>query len=120
MSDKLKLGWGRQPPEGTTVAWGARAIFHPPAVIDLLHDRQAAIGSPEERKQLHEVINGSLLPGLREALQVAADEGRPLTRLDKGERVMSCEAEGYRIEACTNGSHGYLYICAFPTPEEAP
>jgi hypothetical protein len=132
------LGWGRQPPEGVTLAWGARAIykqgvgqtaikmpervlrgFRSPdsggaAIIDLLWDRQDWRGPQgPARKALAEWINTTGLPAIREACSppngLGPDESRVVSFTD-GTRT---------IEASPNGSYGHLYLVAYEVPTDA-
>jgi len=106
MSDRLT--WGLQPPEGTTLAWGARAIYKGGA-IDLLPDRQAWRGPIDERKPLVDWLNTTG----RAAIERAAKHAN--LRGDE-ERTVRHESAGFTIEASPRGSHGYLYLVAYPTP----
>lgn len=135
----IRLEWGLQPPEGYEgVAWGARAIyrFDAPytissfgavrtqsrparASIDLLWDRQSAVGSPEEIKALTATLNERGLAELREACERESIHG------DEARRVR-IEVGDYIIEADPRESFGYLYIVAYrrdyvnrPTADDA-
>lgn len=115
MTETAKLlEWGRQPPEGVTLAWGARTIYkyHPSAdlmVIDILWDRKANWGTREELADLLEWVNTKGMEALKQRLA-----GGPVT----GDSSMIVEArEGeFVIEASPQGSYGYLYIVAYVKP----
>lgn len=111
-----KEWFGRKAPLEAPCAWGARAIFQGDGrgglQVDLVWDRQQAIGSEEGRERLKAALDNYLLPELRHRA------GRELdTRsLD----VLRIEAHGWVLEACPNASYGYLYICAYPAGAEVP
>lgn len=103
------LAWGRQPPEGITLAWGARAIYkycHTKPVIDLLWDRQAWRGPSDGRAALAEWVNTK---GLRAIVKACKDAG--LTGASS--EVVSWTDGNRTIEASPNASYGYLYLVAY-------
>jgi hypothetical protein len=112
------LEWGLQPPEGVDAPlWGARAIYsvdfiakHGPRVtIELLWDRQSAIG--EDKIALRALGAWIDEKGLELIRRVCLD-----TRLrpsDSQRVTFHDEADGYTIEADPRASHGYLYLCAY-------
>jgi cytoskeleton bundling-enhancing protein CbeA-like protein len=110
-----QLDWGLQPPPGTTVAWGARAISDHGA-LDLLYDRQSAVGTKPERKRLQAAMN-ALLPLAREAWRAKYRAGE--VRPDEALRVTIAEGDGWVVEADTRGSCGYVYLVAYATPSAA-
>lgn len=124
MTATKPLAWGRQPPEGITLAWGARAIYklcvpsgllnrgapREPA-IDLLWDRQAWRGPSEARAELSEWVNTKGLPNIKVACVNARLTG------DSAE-VVSWTDGTRTIEASPNQSHGYLYLVAYENRPE--
>lgn len=112
---KKKLEFGRQPPKGTKVAWGARAIFKPISrnpMIDILWDRQSAFGEKEDREALVEWVRTVGLTWLEETIGEKASFA-----LTRSHEVFHYEDGGYVIEASPQGSGGYLYIGAWKIPE---
>lgn len=109
-----KLEWGGQPPEGYTgPAWGARAIYSlritGRSVIDLVWDRQSAVGDPGEVRALCSMLDTRGLDMLREACtseRLRTDE----------HRAVRVEVGDYVIEANPRESCGYLYIVAYRRP----
>lgn len=120
-----KLAWGLQPPAGKTVAWGARAIFEVTSVrtprmargkryvdikrvpsVDLLWDRQAAMGPEDERKLLERWVNKKGMKLLNKNLK-----GLGIEPSDDYQLVI--RDSGYVLEANPRKSFGYLYICAY-------
>jgi hypothetical protein len=101
--------WGLPAPKGVKTSWGARAIYSPPAGIDIVWDRQGINGAEEDCKGLLSWINKKGLKGLTKILgkkgnYLASDE----------DRVVEFREGGFVITANPRGSHGYLYIGAWP------
>lgn len=93
--------WGIAPPEGVTVAFGARAILRN-GQVDLLPDRMGFRGEPGPERE-----------ALRTFLQTTGD--KVIRRLgacaDPGLRERLVEIhDGFMVAVNTNASHGYLYI----------
>lgn len=114
MTTTKRLGFGLQPPEGVTVAWGARAWYkyHPSAervMIDLLHDRQDRIGSGEELTPLLDWLNEEGLAALKRELARYAVTG-------DSDASGTVRKAPFVIEASPNASYGYLYIVAYVQP----
>lgn len=103
--------YGKLPPEGKPVAWGARAIYRD-GVVELVWDRNQFCGEPGLFKQAKEVVDKWLLP------QLVHEAGDKLSGSeDRDERW---EAHGWEIIANPNASYGYLYIGAWPIGDEMP
>ena len=111
--------FGRKPADGYQGPWwGARAIYQG-TIIDLLADRQSAVGSDEERAELELWLNGTrrgktpavkgALVELRERVKVE----RPSTR---EAAVLVVERGGFRLEASPQRSYGYMYLGAWKVP----
>lgn len=109
-----KLAWGANDllPEGVPAAWGARLIVGQDGYVDLVPDRQDAVGADEPRKALLDKLN----------------EAKPLKALSKmlSEHVVSTRESGavtvYEdadivVRGDSRGSAGYFYIVAYPQPE---
>jgi len=101
-----------RPIEGKGRYWGARAIYHGYAhgyYIDLLPDRQtfepASDADPDmkARKQFFKWIEKKALPWLRKEVkrQALGQDSYQVLEFREGNRV---------LQACPNGSYGYLYI----------
>lgn len=105
-----RLAWGYNPglPEEFRAAWGARAIYSSyGGGVDLVHDRQDAIGPRDEIDELVRRLNGGVN---REWM--AAVERLPL-RGDRGEEFTVYDQDGLVVKVNTNGSGGYLYVVAY-------
>jgi len=108
METTQKLSWGLQPPEGVSVAWGARAIFEK-GQIDLLWDRTSTMGDEKEVKKLGKWLNTKGLKGIR----------REVKNLQtNAEYTVIYKDDKYTIRANPRRSYGYLYLCAFPNSEK--
>lgn len=108
---KRSLQFGMQPPQGTKVAWGARAIFKPISknpMIDILWDRQDAFGGKEDREQLVEWVKSQGLPWIEATIDEKASYS-----LTRSHEVFRFKDGQYIIEASPKGSGGYLYIGAW-------
>ncbi len=108
-----KLEFGLQPPEGATVAWGARAIYllrGRVASIDLVPDRKSVIGDGDERDALYLALDNLLLPALRKECEKRRLEG-------SSRDLIEIRDAGYVLRASPNASCGYLYIGAWPEKE---
>ena len=104
--------FGRRPPAGVTLAWGARAIYDTRGgvtSIDLLWDRQSWLG--EERKALSAWLNEKGIRTIKKACEEAGLAG-------SSAEVVSWSEGGWTIEASPNQSYGYLYLCAYQAVEE--
>jgi hypothetical protein len=132
------LQWGGPAPEGVTLAWGARAIYslkshdtkrgpsrftekgrkpgrvitkaHTECMIDILHDRQSAIGFTQpdnkERATFERWLNTKAIPAIKRACvkdYITGDDDRWVT----------FESDGYAIKASPRASYGYLYLTAW-------
>lgn len=105
------LKFGRQPPKGVKVAWGARAIFKPVSknpMIDLLWDRQDGFGSDEDKKDLLRWVDTVGMPWLHEQI-----EDQDVYSISRSMSVFRLARDGYVIEASPQGSYGHLYIGAW-------
>ena len=104
------MKWGYKVPEGVETAWGARAIFGRD-YMDLLPDRQDAIGTEENRKRLADLLNGGVLQEMQKNY-AGFVESRAIVKYDPDEVVL------YEDDMCmawgnSNGSHGYFYVTAW-------
>lgn len=109
---KKALEFGLQPPKGTKVAWGARAIFkpiHQNPMIDILWDRQDAFGPQEEREALVGWVKDRGLPEIERQI---SDHPKLFT-LTREKALFKFREGDYVIEANPKASAGYLYIGAW-------
>lgn len=115
MAEKLHVPFGYNDgiPEGVKAAWGARWIIRNGAV-DMVYDRQGAVGDQEERAALVAKLNGGILERAfrRADNMLTSGELRPTER----QEVVLAHEDGVKVLANPNGSHGYLYVCAFFDP----
>lgn len=107
---RLRFGYNPGLPEGCDTAWGARAITTQ-RCMDFLWDRQGRFGP--RIAELVAALNGGLLKKAQDRYRYLVSEGvidpaipTEVTLLDEG---------GVRMLGNTNGSHGYIYVCAFFT-----
>lgn len=127
------IKWGIQPPNGTRLAWGARAIYKlhttpgtyrrrpgkrplmitretTTADIDLLWDRQGSVGAldvtDKERTAFDRWLNTKGLPALRRECVKQYITGDT-------DAVVTLTIGDYMITASPRASHGYLYIGAW-------
>jgi hypothetical protein len=107
---KIKLGFGLQPPEDVTTAWGARLI----APADLLWDRQdLKTDSDEAKTALIAWLNGTpsgtgAIAKMQEALN-----GMGRYAMPDGDEFIPYEDETGKIIANTNRSGGYVYVAGW-------
>jgi hypothetical protein len=98
--------------------WGARAIFEVghtegwgrrtewvPAFIDLVHDRQTAVGHDHPKMfEFVDWVNSKALPACRKWAEVIDGGSREVFTFEEGE---------YVLKASPNASYGYMYIGAW-------
>ncbi len=106
----LEFGYRPGLPAGRTVAWGARLIVTQSGDVDLVHDRQDAIGPDEPRARLVAHLN-ALNPGLRQLISNLLRSGAMHTRVAQEFAVH--EDDVVLIKANTNASAGYCYVVAY-------
>ena len=108
-----KLAWGANDllPEGVSAAWGARLIVGQDGYVDLVPDRQDAVGAAEPRKALLAKLNAAKpLKNLEALLR----DGTVQTRVP-GEVTVYEDAD-IVVRGDSRGSAGYFYIVAYPQP----
>lgn len=113
-----KLAWGYNPglPEDYMgAAWGCRAIYtgYSGRGVDLVPDRQDAIGPREQVRELLDKLNG----GINEAW-MAAVERLPI-RGNRAEEFVAYDGDGDGVVVKVNSlaSYGYLYVVAYLTDD---
>lgn len=113
--------FGRKPPMADYSGpwWGARAIYQG-AAIDLLADRQSAVGTADERDALERWLNGTPRYGKTPAVKGALAEMREKVKAERPSTreaaVLVVERDGFRLEASPQRSYGYLYLGAWKVP----
>jgi hypothetical protein len=107
---RLQFGYNRGLPPGRTVAWGARLIVTQSGSVDLVHDRQAAIGADEPLARLLAHLNG-LDPYFTERISRLLRDGAMQTRT--AEELTVHTDDVVVIVANTNASYGYCYVVAY-------
>jgi hypothetical protein len=106
----LEFGYRRGLPAGRTVAWGARLIVTQAGDVDLIHDRQDAIGAEEPLDRLLAHLNG-LDTGLRQLIAALLRSGDMQTRV--AQELVVHQDDVIVIKANTNASAGYCYVVAY-------
>ncbi len=105
-----RLRWGLQPPTTQAPAWGARASPDREGRLDLLSDRQDAVGDEVELVLLDRAL-GRLLPAARRQWRLLSGCGEVVG--DEARRVCLANDGEYAIEADTRGSCGYVYLVCY-------
>jgi hypothetical protein len=111
MTMQEKLGWGAAHllPDNATAAWGARLIITQTGDVDIVHDRQHAVGNDDDIDDLLNWLNNvpwrQSLSDMLKSHQVSTREGAEVTVYQDPYIV---------VRGNSNGSHGYFYICAYP------
>lgn len=101
--------------ETSPATWGARAIDDG-RTFGLLGDRQSMAGEPEHLDALTSVLNDmGVLAKCQETFGRMKAAGE--VRGDRADLVTLYEDWFVKVEANTNGSHGYVYLRAFIKPE---
>lgn len=112
----LTFGYNQGLPDGTTVAWGARAILNS-GTVDLVHDRQSTIGTGPELDELLALLNSGVNARWIARVKELCD-GLEM-RGGKAEHFELYVDQDVTVVANTKASHGYLYIAAYLTPRTA-
>lgn len=112
------LGWGYDPglpDEPFTAAWGCRAIIHQGGSVDVLPDRQSSRGDDKAIDALIDKLNGGLnakwkatVVDMLRGYEMSTGLAKEFTLLDE---------DGVVVKANTNGSGGYLYVCAYTSEQ---
>jgi hypothetical protein len=106
----LQFGYNRGLPPGRTVAWGARLIVTQSGGVDMLHDRQGAIGPDEPRRRLVDHLN-TLDPGFLDRISRLLRDGA--MRTGTAEDFVVHSDKVVIVRANTNASCGYCYVVAY-------
>ena len=98
-------------PDGAPAAWGARLIVTQTGDVDMLPDRQNAVGDDDAVSVLLGLLNGGInkawigeLTRLLKAYEVRTREEREVTLY---------EDDLVAVRGNTNGSGGYFYVAAW-------
>jgi hypothetical protein len=108
----LAFGYHRGLPAGRSVAWGARLIVDQAGHVDLVPDRQSAIGPGEPLERLLRHLN-RMSPGLQQLISDLLRSGAMHTR--RAEELVVHQDDVVVIKANTNASAGYCYVVAYFT-----
>jgi hypothetical protein len=111
-----KLAWGASGlvPADAPAAWGARLIVKQDGYVDLVPDRQDAVGEDGPRKALLKHLNEVAKPLGRVAEMLKA---REILTSEEGEVTVYEDAK-IVVRGNSNGSYGYFYIAAYARPAE--
>jgi hypothetical protein len=113
MTDSLRFGYNAGLPAGTTTAWGARAIINQiDGSVDLVHDRQSAIGDDAAVNALLSKLNGGVNTAWIKRAGELLVTGELNTRVAK--EITLYADQDVTVVGNTNASAGYLYVAAFP------
>jgi hypothetical protein len=110
----LKFGYTRGLPKGTETAWGCRAVVTDDRTVHVIQDRTSAVGPESGRllAYLHDMpLRGDWQDRASELLRAGVMD----TRLDE-EFVLYAD-DVVVIKGNTQGSAGYLYVCAYFRPK---
>jgi hypothetical protein len=97
-------------PEGTSVAWGARAILKN-GRIDLLWDRQSMKGCVPDRQDFARFLNKRVLLAVHETIEALWNTGQ--LKPNKDEKHVLYDDDTCTVVGNTNASYGYLYMLAW-------
>jgi hypothetical protein len=113
MSTQEKLGWGAANlvPDNAQAAWGARLIITQTGDVDIVHDRQHAVGDDAPVDTLLHHLNKV---GWRDNLSAMLKSGAVSTR-ERAE-VTVYQDDLIMVRGNSNGSHGYFYAAAWLKP----
>jgi hypothetical protein len=110
MTTQEKLGWGAAHlvPENVPAAWGARLIVTQTGDVDIVHDRQHAIGDSKSIQvllsRLDEWTWRDNLRDMLKSFEVSTRSAAEVTVYDD---------DMITVRGNSNGSHGYFYIAAW-------
>lgn len=107
----MRLRFGYRVPDGVTAAWGARLIVTQDGDVDLVYDRQDAVGPDAERRALVDYLNGTVNGEWKGALSALLSHGVVNTR--RAKEVIVYDDDRMRIEGNSNASGGYFYVVAY-------
>ena len=109
----LGFGYNDGIPEGVHTAWGCRAIVTQAGYVDVVWDRTSCVGPEAERHALVEHLATVDRQWRDDASRLLA-ERKIDTR--KADEVVLFEDSRVIVKGNTNGSAGYLYVCAYFKP----
>jgi hypothetical protein len=113
MTNAQKLGWGAAAlvPEGAKAAWGARMIITQSGDVDLVYDRQHAVGDDASIDALIAHLNGGVIKQFKDKLSGMLRRYEVSTT--EGADVVLYEDDTVKVAGNSNGSHGYFYVAAW-------
>lgn len=105
----LRYGYNAGLPAGIATAWGCRATIDPDGRVTVVHDRQQTVGPRADAllDHLHHHVNGAWCDRAAELQRNSV-----MTPANAAELVLYQDSV-VMIKGNTNGSHGYLYVCAY-------
>lgn len=107
------LGWGYNPGlpiDPFLAAWGCRAIVKQSGYLDIPPDRKSSLGEKTALKQLFAKLDGGLMDKWKTRARELLSDYEMRTS-ESGEFTLLSE-DGVVVKANTQGSYGYLYVCA--------
>ena len=108
MTNKEKLGWGAAHlvPENASAAWGARLIITQAGDVDIVGDRQHAVGDEIDAllDHLNSVPWKLSLSNMLKAYEVSTREAAEVTVFEDNKIL---------VRGNSNASHGYFYVAAW-------
>lgn len=106
------------PVDPFAAAWGCWAEVKQTGSVVVVHDRQGSLGDKRAIKRLYAKLNGGLNARWKERAtallhnhDMRTNDGAEFTLLDE---------DGVVVKANTNGSYGYLYVCAYAPRDPHP
>lgn len=118
-NSRLLFGYNQGLPEYVDAAWGCRAIVTQDGDVDVVWDRTSTYGSEDDYKRLAHQLDAQGRGERWRARASALLASRKIeTRVD-GEHVLVDDGTVI-IKANTNGSGGYLYVCAYMAYQRVP
>lgn len=108
----LTFGYKRGVPPHVGTAWGCRALVEQSGMVDVLWDRVDLAGP--DQVQLAEHLNHHVGAAWRErASELLRAQ---VMRTNRDQEFVLYEDPVVVIKGNTQGSHGYLYVCAYLRP----
>jgi hypothetical protein len=121
MGDKPRLpfGYNQGLPEYVEAAWGCRAIVTQDGDVDVVHDRTSTYGSDDAFRRLAAHLDTMGRDERWKARASALLTSREMDTRVAGEHVLVDDGTVI-IKGNTNGSGGYLYVCAYTAYQRIP
>lgn len=107
----LKFGYNHGLPAGAETGWGCRAIVGQDGYVDVVPDRVDAVGPDGPLQELLTHLTGYVGGAWRERASELLRTGVMNTR--QAAEFVLYQDSTVLIKGNTQGSGGYLYVCAF-------